>query len=356
MYSCDSLYTIAGMAGAKKKTGPSPKKGPQIAVAEKKTGWSLQNAVTYLAVILLISSYGVFLVNPVAFGGYAKQYAVIKPLEQFFQAVETYSPFHEYANEEEINAQIRKDKAAPTPSKNPGSKVFSKAELKEYDGSDTSKGPYLSLMGEVFDVSKGKDHYGPGGGYDFFSGRDGSRAFVTGEFNEEGLIEDIEGLGNQDYLGLQEWLEFYHKDYNYLGKLDGRFYDARGEETEYMAKARVWISAAMADKDKQNEEKKLFPPCNSEWSAEKGHRVWCTNKSGGMDRPWIGRPRRLFYPGRKERCACVRDTGPPSTDMSAGGTVGDLANPHLKEYEGCDPKGNSCMIREPEEKEKKEEL
>ena len=60
------------------------------------------------------------------------------------------------------------------------------------------------------------------------SGKDGSRAFVTGEFNEAGLIDDIENLSNQDYLGLQEWLEFYHNDYKFVGKLSGRFYDSKG--------------------------------------------------------------------------------------------------------------------------------
>ena len=33
-----------------------------------------------------------------------------------------------------------------------------------------------------------------------------------------------------------------------------------------------------------------------------------------MKRNWVGAPRRLFYPGREERCACIRTTGPPSID------------------------------------------
>ena len=50
------------------------------------------------------------------------------------------------------------------------------------------------------------------------TGIDGSRAFVTGQFDEAGLIDDVSGLTNQDYLGLQEWTEFYHKDYKYVGE------------------------------------------------------------------------------------------------------------------------------------------
>ena len=93
----------------------------------------------------------------------------------------------------------------------------------------------------------------------------------------------------------------------------------------------------------------MFPGCNSEWSKAKGHRVWCTKKSGGVDREWVGVPRKLFYPGRKERCACVRIAGPPSTDPSATATDdGDLSNPHLKEYEGCAADAASCQISPPQ--------
>ena len=48
-------------------------------------------------------------------------------------------------------------------------------------------------MGEVFDVTKGARHYGKGGSYSFFTGRDGSRAFTTGDF-KDGLTDDLNGL------------------------------------------------------------------------------------------------------------------------------------------------------------------
>ena len=150
-------------------------------------------------------------------------------------------------------------------------------------------------------------------------------------------------------------LEFYHKDYLFVGKLSGRFYDSKGDETMYKKKVSGWIADAVEDKEMQGAEKKMFPPCNSEWSAEKGHRVWCTTKSGGVERDWVGRPRRLFYPGRRERCACVKDFGSASTDTEGGHSVvgeGDLANPYLKEYEGCDSKETTCMVSGPEDTKK----
>ena len=50
------------------------------------------------------------------------------------------------------------------------------------------------------------------------AGRDASRAYVSGNFDAEGLTDDIRGLSAQDFLGLKQWLEFYQKDYIYVGK------------------------------------------------------------------------------------------------------------------------------------------
>ena len=43
----------------------------------------------------------------------------------------------------------------------------------------------------------------------FFSAKDGSRAFVTGQFDEAGLTDDLTGLATSDYLGLKEWLTYF---------------------------------------------------------------------------------------------------------------------------------------------------
>jgi len=51
----------------------------------------------------------------------------------------------------------------------------------------------LMSSGDVYDVSSNRRIYGPGGGYEFFAGRDAARAFVTGCFKED-LTHDIRGL------------------------------------------------------------------------------------------------------------------------------------------------------------------
>ena len=48
------------------------------------------------------------------------------------------------------------------------------------------------------------------------------------------------------------------------------------------------IEDAKLLKKQQNSEAAVFPPCNSEWKKDAGGRVWCTNKSGGIVRDWVG--------------------------------------------------------------------
>ena len=147
--------------------------------------------------------------------------------------------------------------------------------------------------------------------------------------------------------GLEDWLKFYHKDYIYVGKLGGRYYDpTTGEPTKFFHLLQASIADAKAKKAEKQGHHKIFPPCNSEWSQEKGHRIWCTKLSGGIKRNWVGVPRRLFMPGQAERCACVKEYGDSISGYDGGDVAkrGDLGHPNIKEYEGCDPKAESCKL------------
>ena len=107
------------------------------------------------------------------------------------------------------------------PSPPPPPRTFTPSELREYDGSDASKPLYLAILGDVFDVSDGGKYYGPDGGYHAFAGRDGSRAFITGCFDEAGAVADTRGLTEQQMDALRRWRDFYaeHKTYRYVGEL-----------------------------------------------------------------------------------------------------------------------------------------
>lgn len=50
-----------------------------------------------------------------------------------------------------------------------GQRVFTASELKQY--SNLENGLYLSILGQVFDVSRGEKHYGPSGSYHAFIGK-----------------------------------------------------------------------------------------------------------------------------------------------------------------------------------------
>ncbi|CAL4129017.1 unnamed protein product, partial [Meganyctiphanes norvegica] len=205
----------------------------------------------------------------------------------------------------------------------------------------------LLVVGSLFYNKKDKLLFARTSKGTFILGRDGSRAFVSGDFTETGLIDNISGLTSQDYIGLDEWVKFYYSDYKYVGKLVGSYYNEKGEETEYYDEVQKWIAEAYAQKEEENDEKKIFPPCNSEWSAANGARVWCTIRSGGIEREWKGVPRKLIKAGQpKPRCACVKPYGPPSHDPTRTNhnNRGDLENPNLQEYPGCQPDQPTCVV------------
>lgn len=50
------------------------------------------------------------------------------------------------------------------------------------------------------------------------AGRDASRAFVTGDYSEAGLVDDVADLSFSEVLTLQNWLSFYEKNYKFVGR------------------------------------------------------------------------------------------------------------------------------------------
>lgn len=227
-------------------------------------------------------------------------------------------------------------------------RLFTKDELSRFTGVENSD-VYLAILGDVFDVTEGRKHYGEGGGYHFFTGKDGTRAFVTGDFTEKGLIEDTDGLSHGDYLGLEEWNGFYKKQYTHIGRLIGHYYDDEGQPTEALKQFQQKLKEAKKAKLSDEEDRHRFPPCNFEYKQGWGRRTWCSTQSGGVKRDWAGVPRQYFQPGKTEpRCACVKDIGPPSgadPDVDHNNR-GDLDNPLMKLYEGCDEKSFECFFKE----------
>ncbi|KAJ2999023.1 hypothetical protein HDV02_003716 [Globomyces sp. JEL0801] len=92
-----------------------------------------------------------------------------------------------------------------------GERIFTAAELAQYDGSDENKPIYLAIKG----------YYAKGnGGYSFFSGKDATRAYITGCF-ETHLTHDLRGLTDAEIESLDSWIDFYETSdkYFYVGKV-----------------------------------------------------------------------------------------------------------------------------------------
>ncbi|KAF0872571.1 NEUFC protein, partial [Crocuta crocuta] len=180
------------------------------------------------------------------------------------------------------------------------------------------------------------------------AGRDASRAFVTGDRSAAGLVDDVSDLSFSEMLTLQNWLSFYEKNYEFVGRVIGRFYGADGLPTPELTRVEAMVTQGAEAGRRALEEKQKFPPCNAEWSSSRGSRLWCSPESGGVSRDWTGVPRKLYKPGATEpHCVCVRTTGPPSDQaqgLPAHTNRGDLDHPNLGEYAGCPPLAVTCSF------------
>jgi len=57
-----------------------------------------------------------------------------------------------------------------------------------YNGTDEELPILLGILGSVFDVTKGRSHYGPGGGYHHFAGS----ILMTGMHHERSFLEILQ--------------------------------------------------------------------------------------------------------------------------------------------------------------------
>eukprot|EP00244_Chara_vulgaris_P002603 TRINITY_DN14647_c2_g1_i1.p1 TRINITY_DN14647_c2_g1~~TRINITY_DN14647_c2_g1_i1.p1 ORF type:complete len:184 (-),score=43.54 TRINITY_DN14647_c2_g1_i1:221-772(-) len=92
-------------------------------------------------------------------------------------------------------------------------------ELEEYDGSDPSKPILLACKGVIYDVTSGRDFYGPGGPYDSFAGRDASRALAKMSSEPEDLTGNLEGLSLEELERLGTWAAKFDEKYPVAGRM-----------------------------------------------------------------------------------------------------------------------------------------
>ncbi|KAF7980341.1 hypothetical protein HWV62_38771 [Athelia sp. TMB] len=110
--------------------------------------------------------------------------------------------------------QAPRDDLAP-----PKDDPFTLEQLKQFDGSDSSKPIYVAIKGTVFDVSHKADVYGPGKSYNIFAGKDGSKGLGKSSLKPEDAVPDYSDLPDADMKVLDDWHAFFSKRYNIVGKV-----------------------------------------------------------------------------------------------------------------------------------------
>jgi len=104
-------------------------------------------------------------------------------------------------------------------------RTFTPRSLLPFNGEDGAP-VYLAVRGRVFDVSSGRNFYGPGGPYANFAGRDASRGLAFHNFDEEMLTKDLDGpldpltdLGPDELESVRGWEERFESKYLVVGRL-----------------------------------------------------------------------------------------------------------------------------------------
>ncbi|XP_043658899.1 membrane-associated progesterone receptor component 1 [Drosophila teissieri] len=98
---------------------------------------------------------------------------------------------------------------------------FTVKELRQYDGNQPDGRVLVAVNGIVYDVSKGRRFYGPGGPYATFAGRDASRnlANFSVEAIDKDEYDDLSDLSGVQMDSVREWEMQFKEKYELVGKL-----------------------------------------------------------------------------------------------------------------------------------------
>lgn len=95
------------------------------------------------------------------------------------------------------------------------------ADLVDHDGSKPGKALLLAADGFVFNVEKGRDFYGPGGGYSSFAGKDATIGLATMETDPTKWTKrTVEELSAAEADTLANWVGRFRQKYDVVGFLN----------------------------------------------------------------------------------------------------------------------------------------
>ena len=102
-------------------------------------------------------------------------------------------------------------------------------ELSAYNGENDPSGPILlAVKGDVFNVWKGRNFYGPDAEYHIMAGRDATRFLAKNKLEEETEEERKIELNIAERANLEVWYWTIKNKYQYVGNLSG--YDPKSTE------------------------------------------------------------------------------------------------------------------------------
>ncbi|CAH4036547.1 unnamed protein product [Pieris brassicae] len=113
------------------------------------------------------------------------------------------------------------------------------AELRHYDGNQPDGRVLVAVNGWIFDVTRGRRFYGPGGPYAAFGGKDATRGLATFSVtSSDKEYDDLSDLNSMEMDSIKEWEAQFRENYDLVGKLlkpgeePTNYSDEETEETE----------------------------------------------------------------------------------------------------------------------------
>lgn len=109
-----------------------------------------------------------------------------------------------------------------------GDRVFSLRDLSLFNGQDRES-IFISVRGFVYDVTSGKEFYGPGGGYAFMAGCDATVVLARMQLNRDLLNQDWKELDASSCEVLADYIRLFNSKYPCVGRLrSGAIQSPRG--------------------------------------------------------------------------------------------------------------------------------
>ncbi|CAG9791783.1 unnamed protein product [Diatraea saccharalis] len=94
------------------------------------------------------------------------------------------------------------------------------AELRHYDGNQPDGRVLVAVNGWIFDVTRGRRFYGPGGPYAAFGGKDASRGLATFSVtSSDKEYDDLSDLNSMEMESVKEWEAQFREKYDLVGRL-----------------------------------------------------------------------------------------------------------------------------------------